>query len=408
MSHESLTSTECLTLFFIRQILAVRAYMGIDFAKVDWQQKLSAVGIDSNCLRKKAGPCPLCYDGKHGARRFRFDNKGHLGTWYCQKCGAGNGYSLIQRFTGMSSVEILKFLDDGTCGLSDVGAPIKRFTFEDADFSPEQVQKNLKRLTDVSGRSKPLTGTDPVSLYLRNRVPGCDLSKVSLDIMFHPGLKFFEEGEGGRFVSRGIFPTMVARVVDASNRPITLHRTYLTTKGTKAPFEDAKKQMKGIRKLDGAAIRLVEVPESRVLGMTEGIETGLAVATGYRYRINVWSLLNCGNLALADIPEGRFDEIIIFADHDAVDLKHDYRPGEHHALLLKARLEKMGYKVTIKIPAEEGTDFADVWAAIQDQAQSTATQTVKPQAQPQPAMQHRPLVRPQLRPHAESRQLCEA
>ncbi|MDN2876106.1 toprim domain-containing protein, partial [Campylobacter jejuni] len=83
------------------------------------------------------------------------------------------------------------------------------------------------------------------------------------------------------------------------------------------------------------AIRLVDVPESRTLGLTEGIETGLAVATGYRYRINVWSLLNCGNLALADIPKGRFDKVIIFADHDHLDVKKEYRPGEHFALLLK-------------------------------------------------------------------------
>jgi putative DNA primase/helicase len=379
--------------------------MGIDFSKVDWPKKLAAAGIDSNCLRKKAGPCPLCYDGQHGAHRFRFDNKGGLGTWYCQKCGAGNGYTLIERYSGMSKVEILKFLDDGTCGVSDLGAPVKRFTFEDADFSPEQVKKNLKRLQEVSARSKPLAGNDPVSLYLRNRVPGCDLRKISQDIRLHPGLKFFDEGEGGRFVDRGTFPAMVARVVDARNRPITLHRTYLTTTGKKAPLEDAKKQMKGIRKLDGAAIRLVEVPESRTLGLTEGIETGLAVATGYRYGINVWSLLNCGNLALADIPEGRFDKIIIFADHDFVDVKKEYRPGEHFALLLKDRLEKMGYEVAIKMPLEEGTDFADVWAAIQSQERIQASTMVQPQAQSRSAVQHGPIVRPPTRPYVQSQQL---
>lgn len=379
--------------------------MGIDFAKVNWQKKLVTAGIDINCLKKKAGPCPLCYDGKHGAHRFRFDNKGGLGTWYCQKCGAGNGYTLIERFTGKSKVEILKFLDDGTCGLSDVGTPIKRFTFEDADFSPTQVQKNLQRLKDVSGRCKALSGADPVSMYLGNRVPGCDLRRISQDISFHPGLKFFEEGEGGGFVDRGTFPAMVARVVDANNRPITLHRTYLTMNGGKAPLENAKKQMKGIRKLDGAAIRLVEVPESRVLGLTEGIETGLAVATGYRYGINVWSLLNCGNLALADIPEGRFDKIIIFADHDRVDLKKDYRPGEHFALLLKERLEKMGYQVVVKIPPKEGTDYADVWLAIQDQERRNALRMVKPQAQTRPAMPHRSVVRPQPRLYAQSQQI---
>lgn len=371
--------------------------MGINFAKVDWEKKLVAAGIDRNCLRlNKAGPCPLCYDGdgKHGGKRFRFDNKGGLGTWYCQQCGAGNGYTLIERYTGMSKVEILKFLDDGTNGLSS-DTPIKRFTFEDTDFSPGQVKKNRGKLVEVSAGSMSLTGNDPVSLYLRKRVPGCDLSKISQDIRFHPGLKFYEEGEGGRFINRGTFPTMVGRAVDASGQPITLHRTYLTSEGEKAPLEDPKKQMKGIRKLDGAAIRVVDVPESRTLGLTEGIETGFAVATGYRYRINVWSLLNCGNLALADIPEGRFDKIIIFADHDRMDIKKGYRPGEHFALLLKQRLEKLGYEVEIKTPADEGTDFADVWLAIQNQEKKTAPQPTKPQAPIRPAMQPLPIVRPQ-------------
>lgn len=369
--------------------------MGIDFSKVDWEKKLVAAGIDRNCLTlNKAGPCPLCFDGKRGGKRFRFDNKGGLGTWFCQQCGAGNGYTMIERYSGMSKVEILKFLDDGNCGISSE-TPIKRFTFEDTDFSPEQVKKNRSKLVEVSSGTLSLAGDDPVSLYLAKRVPGCDRSRISQDIRFHPGLKFYEEGEGGRFINRGTFPTMVARAVDAAGKPITLHRTYLTLKGEKAPLGDPKKQMKGIRKLDGAAIRIVNVPESRTLGLTEGIETGLAVATGYRYRINVWSLLNCGNLALADIPEGRFDKIVIFADHDYIDTKKQYRPGEHFAHLLRERLEKKGYEVEIKIPLKEGTDFADVWLAIHDEQQKGAPNGAKTQVPIQPAMQSRPHVRQQ-------------
>ena len=189
-------------------------------------------------------------------------------------------------------------------------------------------------------------------------------------------MPFYEEEEGGRFVKRGTFPVMVARAVDGNRRPITLHRTYLTAQGAKAPVADPKKQMKGIRKLDGAAIRLVEVPESRTLGLTEGLENGLAVATAYRYRINVWSLLNCVNLSLADIPAGRFDKIIIFADHDKVNEKTGFRPGEHYAKVLKSRLGELGYDVVIKIPPSEGTDFADLWKDLYDKNE-TAKQQLK-------------------------------
>lgn len=338
--------------------------MGIDFSKVDWHAKLAAVGIDKQCLRKKAGPCPLCFDGKHGHHRFRFDDKGGLGTWFCQSCGAGNGYSLIKRYTGMADWEIIQLLSDGSNSVTGE-APIKRFTFEEAEFSPAQVEKNRVKLQNTWSPAVLPTQGDALTKYLSARIPGIDMSKLSAEIRFHRGLDFYREEDDGTFVKMGRYPVMLGRVVDAQNTPITLHRTYLTPDGTKAPFEDAKKQMKGIRKLNGAGIRLIDVPSSRTLGVVEGIETGLAVAAASTYRFSIWSLLNCTNLALADLPVGRFDKVIIFADHDRIDPKKNYRPGEHHAQLLKERLEKLGYEVIIKMPPVEGIDFADIWKEMQ-------------------------------------------
>lgn len=342
--------------------------MGIDFSKVVWHQKLRAAGIDENCLSGKGKPCPLC----GGKDRFRFDNKGNLGTWWCQQCEAGNGYTLLKQFTGWPAAEVLKFLDDGTVGSTD--APVRAFTFEDQDFSPEKVAKNRERLRRAWSRATPLSGHDPASRYLQKRVPGCDVSKLSRSLRFHRGMQYWDRKDDGEFAMLGTFPTLLAQAIDAEQNPITCHRTYLTAAGDKAPFEMVKKQMAGVRKLDGAAIRIVNVPDSRVLGLAEGIENAVAVGTAYRYSINVWSMLNCGNLELADIPEGRFDKIIIFADHDAVDPKKGHRPGEHHATLLKARLEAAGYEVEIRIPPVEGTDFADMWVqycAAQPQRQRT-------------------------------------
>jgi putative DNA primase/helicase len=352
------SSVECLRHFY-SQFLAMRAYMTIRFEKVNWEKKLEAAGITKKfpkCLSGKAGPCPLCGGGKD---RFRFDNKGNLGTWMCQQCGAGNGYTLVKGFTGWGAAEVMKFLDDGTVGKTD--APERTFTFEDADFSPEKVAKNRRTLQWAWNTARPLNGRDPASRYLQKRVPGCDVTKLSKALRFHPGLDFWEQDATDKYVKRGRFPTMLAQAIDGGQIPITGHRTYLTEAGEKAPFEKVKKQMAGVRKLDGAAVRVMNVADSRVLGVTEGIENGVAVATAYRYGINVWSLLNCGNLELADIPEGRFDKIVIFADHDPVDLKTGNRPGEHHAKKLKARLEAAGYEVEIKMPPIEGTDFADLW-----------------------------------------------
>ncbi|MGE8453998.1 MAG: toprim domain-containing protein, partial [Pseudomonadales bacterium] len=78
-------------------------------------------------------------------------------------------------------------------------------------------------------------------------------------------------------------------------------------------------------------------------------------------RIEVWCLLNAGNLAVADIPRDRFDEVIICADRDPLDRKHGWRPGEHYAELLKARLVTEDFRVRLHVPKNDGEDYSDLW-----------------------------------------------
>jgi len=59
-----------------------------------WPGILAALGVPSQALRNKHGPCPMC----GGKDRFRFDDQGGRGTWICSRCGAGDGLALVQRF----------------------------------------------------------------------------------------------------------------------------------------------------------------------------------------------------------------------------------------------------------------------------------------------------------------------
>ena len=60
-----------------------------------WQGILAELGL-SDYLSGKHGPCPIC----GGKDRFRWDNKGGNGTYFCNQCGAGDGFKLLQEFKG--------------------------------------------------------------------------------------------------------------------------------------------------------------------------------------------------------------------------------------------------------------------------------------------------------------------
>lgn len=57
---------------------------------------LPALGINVPSTKSKHGPCPIC----GGKDRFRFDDRDGRGTWLCNPdigCGAGDGFSLVQK-----------------------------------------------------------------------------------------------------------------------------------------------------------------------------------------------------------------------------------------------------------------------------------------------------------------------
>lgn len=330
----------------------------MDLSQIErWESVLPDFGIDAHFLKKQHGACPIC----GGKDRFRFDNKGGMGTWYCNFCGSGNAFTLIRNITGLSDREIFQRLERYIGFESSTPPMVKQhLPLQANELTPKEIARNKKYLDKAWKESVALDGADPVSLYLKSRVPGCNIDNLSNHIRYHRGMKFMTFGDDDKLVCQGVFPVMLARIVDAVGKPISLHRTYLTKDGEKAPFDKVKKQMAGVRRLQGAAVRL-NTCDSRVLGVCEGIETGLAVLTAYKHRINVWALLNCGNMATADILKDCFDSVIIFADHDKIDVRRGHRPGEHAANTLKAKLLEMGLEVEVKIPPCEETDFADIW-----------------------------------------------
>ncbi len=76
-----------------------------------WPEILAALGVDSNSLANRHGPCPGC----GGKDRFRFDNKTDNGDWICGGGGnprAGDGFGLLQHVFGWTPSEALRAVAD--------------------------------------------------------------------------------------------------------------------------------------------------------------------------------------------------------------------------------------------------------------------------------------------------------
>jgi len=183
-------------------------------------------------------------------------------------------------------------------------------------------------------------------------------------VRFHPALGYWSGNRHDELELVGRFPAMVALVTGSDGMPVTVHRTYLTPDGCKAPVPEPKKLMgyPGDR-LVGGAIRLF--PPAPVLGVAEGIETALAVHL--RTGMPVWSAVSAGLLARFE-PPADTSLVVVWADRDRSGA------GAAAAMSLHERMLRRGIPVAVHLPpgpiptGMKGVDWADVWSDCHEQA----------------------------------------
>lgn len=215
-------------------------------------------------------------------------------------------------------------------------------------------------------------GADVARQYLTNR--GITLRSAMLNtiteqdcLRFHPGLPYYGDVEvpgdkEGEVVTKtqmlGKHPALICAIRSKDGDIMTLHRTYLSKKGTKAKVDMARKMMPvpDDRAVVGSAIQTGK-PIRGVMGVAEGLETALSA---YRVTaIPTWSLVNTTILEGFEPPEG-VHTVIIWADKDKSSA------GERSATILRQRLEEAGIRVIVMLPSQpipsraKGVDWNDV------------------------------------------------
>ena len=287
----------------------------LSLANGHWRYILQECGID---IKKGHQPCPLC----GGKDRFRYTDVSGSGDYYCNQCGSGNGYQLLQRVTGWDNRKILD--------------QVKRI-LSIPDTPREEVRKKDPRpaLRDAWARRKPIQQVKSAYDYLMSR---CGTIPNTLYAV--PDLEYFHERR------RSKYPAVIALVQD-SQGAVTIHRTY-TRDGRLADVESPRKCFPPVRHMSGSAIRLMPL-DGDVLGIAEGIET--AICASRKFGVPVWSTVSANGMETVILPE-KVKELIVFGDND-----ESYR-GQAAAYKLANRYAGK-IRVSVEIPGYAGKDWAD-------------------------------------------------
>jgi len=300
-----------------------------ELVKDRWQGVLLALGVDGKFLTGKHIDCPICKSGKD---KFRFDNKEGRGTFYCNDCGAGDGWKLLRLIHGWDFRTAANKVD-GVIGR------VRKTNFNLAVGA----EKRQQRLDRIATRIRPVNSSVKVLQYLSRRgFSHKTIKALSDDVGFVQNLEYWENG---RVVGR--YEALVS-AVRYKGKVITYHLTYLEN-GFKANVEAPRKYLPPIRSLAGSAVQAMPL-SSGVVGIAEGIESALAA---YEiFNIPTWAATNANNLDSFDIPS-RTEKLIIFSDNDKNFV------GQKSAYSLAWKCAKKGLKVDVMVPPEKNTDWCD-------------------------------------------------
>lgn len=291
-------------------------------ARGKWDGILTQL-IGEHAVTRKHGPCPIC-DGKD---RYRYDNKRNDGDWFCNVCGVGDGFRLLQESLGIDFAEAARRVDQVVNNV------------EEKPFKPDiDIDRRRRNLNDIwaLGKHPHIVGN-----YLRDRGIPVEIIELVNDVRGTESLSFFSDKK-----VQGGFPAMLALIRNSKGEPISIHRTYLMSDGSKE-----KKIMPPIETITGGCVRLGEPDDTLVLA--EGIETALAAwaLTGYP----AWATISAHGLAeMKSIPR-HVKRVIIAADND-----YSFTGQAAAFTCAKYMMNRLKVDTVVTMPKIMGTDMLDL------------------------------------------------
>lgn len=290
-----------------------------DDARGRWSEVLNAVGVEPRFLVNRHGPCPIC----GGRDRFRYDNKNGDGTYFCNQCGAGNGWTLVRKVKGWDA--------------KTAAEEIERILGSRRNVGPVHIKpqaSNAQRAEAIQALMREAVYPGVVSAYLSRR----GITVGSPVLRGHARCPYFEERR-----RTGYYPAVIAPIVDEKGAIQSAHRIY------DADVPERKKMMPPITTVQGCAVRLFDADET--LGIAEGIETALAAHE--LFGVPTWATLTAGGMQALPLPLG-VNRLVIYADND------ESMTGQLAAYNLAKRAAMAGVGVEVQIPPRVGEDWLDV------------------------------------------------
>ena len=274
---------------------------------------------------RKQGSCVITLKGGHAGDWIDFDGD-----------GGGGPLNTLEHATGLSgralfqyAAELVGCLPNDKTVMSPYAAPL---------VQQSRDRKVAGEIDFILSRTEPIPGS-PAEAYLASRGLGAPQTP---DLVFHPDVTYWDTKTG--------HPAMIAIVRDVSGEKIAIHRTYLRPDGSGKA--DVKKPRMMLGAVACGSVRLGDMGKAGVLGISEGIETGLSVMAACP-QLPVWAALSAGNMAKLQLPP-EATNIVLLADHDAS------KAGTKAAQKAAKRFVFEDRNVWIAAPPKPGDDFNDI------------------------------------------------